>query len=370
MAEYLPPIHIAEVFNISDYDYQQASLNLKDSDDRYLHPIKRLQEKTFGITYNGTTETTNVSKNINTSHLMNTVNGAIRNDVAIGESLAIGSNLVVGKNIVNSGDIHTNNIYAKSINLKNGVFKNILIDDIPISSQSISFISTLTSDVQLQLDTNSKKIGPAGKDGLDSTVAGPAGKDGLDSTVAGPAGRDGADSTVAGPAGRDGADSTVAGPAGRDGADSTVAGPAGRDGADSTVAGPAGRDGADSTVAGPAGKDGINSTLGAYFINIGVGTFPIYGSMRDFSLFGLDLYIKGDRDSFIIMPYYALFIFSEINQGGRFLSMGNLSNNIEYFNISPLFRVKSCTLYKWNQDTQAYELVNTVNNTNPEQSWN
>jgi hypothetical protein len=114
----------------------------------------------------------------------------------------------------------------------------------------------------------------------------------------------------------------------------------------------------------------LNSTLGAYFVNLGVGTFPIYGSMRDFSLFGLDLYIKGDRDSFIIMPYYALFIFSEINQGGRFLSMGNLSNNIEYFNISPLFRVKSCTLYKWNQDTQAYELVNTVNNTNPEQSWN
>jgi hypothetical protein len=46
--------------------------------------------------------------------------------------------------------------------------------------------------------------------------------------------------------------------------------------------------------------------------------------------------------------------------------MGNLSNNIEYFNISPLFRVKSCTLYKYNQDTQAYELVNTINNTNPE----
>jgi hypothetical protein len=44
---------------------------------------------------------------------MNTVNGAIRNDVAIGESLAVGSNLVVGKNKVNSGDIHTNDIYAK-----------------------------------------------------------------------------------------------------------------------------------------------------------------------------------------------------------------------------------------------------------------
>jgi hypothetical protein len=92
--------------------------------------------------------------------------------------------------------------------------------------------------------------------------------------------------------------------------------------------------------------------------------------MSDFSSFGLNLYIKGEKDSFIIMPYYALFIFSEINQGGKYSSMGNLSNNIEYYNISPLFRVKSCTLYKYNQDLQQYELVNTVNNTNPEKTWN
>jgi hypothetical protein len=84
--------------------------------------------------------------------------------------------------------------------------------------------------------------------------------------------------------------------------------------------------------------------------NIGVGTFPIYGSMTDFSSFGLSLYTKGDRDSFIIMPYYALFLFSEIYRGGKYTSMGNLSNNIEYYNISPLFRVKSCTLYKYNKD--------------------
>jgi len=104
-------------------------------------------------------------------------------------------------------------------------------------------------------------------------------------------------------------------------------------------------------------------------VNIGVGTFPIYGSINDFSSFGLNLYIKGDKDSFIIMPYYALFIFSEINQGGKYSSMGNLSNDIEYYNISPLFRVKSCTLYKYNQDLQQYELVNTVNNTNEEKTW-
>jgi hypothetical protein len=214
--------------------------------------------------------------------------------------------------------------------------------------------------------------GAAGQNGADSTVAGPAGKDstvpgpkGADSTVPGPKGADstvpgpkGADSTVPGPKG---ADSTVPGPKG---ADSTVPGPKG---ADSTVPGPKG---ADSTVPGPKGADGLNSTLGAYFVNLGVGTFPIYSSMSDFSSFGLNLYIKGEKDSFIIMPYYALFIFSEINQGGKSLSMGNLSNNIEYFNISSLFRVKSCTLYKWNQGTGSYDIVNTVNNTNPEKTWN
>jgi hypothetical protein len=113
-----------------------------------------------------------------------------------------------------------------------------------------------------------------------------------------------------------------------------------------------------------------NLTLGSYFINIGFGTFPIYGSISDFSLLGLSSTIRGDRDSFIIMPYYALFVFSEINQSGKYLSMGNLSNNIEYFNISPLFRVKSCTLYKWNFNIRIYEGVSTVNNINPEKTWN
>jgi hypothetical protein len=80
-------------------------------------------------------------------------------------------------------------------------------------------------------------------------------------------------------------------------------------------------------------------------VNLGVGSFPIFASMDDFSSFGLNLSIKGDRDSFVIMPYYSLFVFSEINQGGKHLSMENLSNDIEYFNISSSYRVKSCTLY-------------------------
>jgi hypothetical protein len=164
MAEYLSPLHIAQVFNVGDYDFQDISLTLKDSDYRYLRPIKKLQEKTFGIiSYNGKTETTNISKNINISHLMNTVDGAIRNYLAVGESLAIGSNLVVGKNIVNSGDIHTSNIFAKSLIIKDAIKENtiltkVFIGDIQVLLRSIALISNLTSDVQLQLDTATTKV--------------------------------------------------------------------------------------------------------------------------------------------------------------------------------------------------------------------
>jgi hypothetical protein len=147
MAECLPPIHISEVFNVDDYTYQDGFIIYKEADHRYLRPIKKLQQKTTGISYNELNSTTNVSENINITKLMNTADGAIRDNVAVGESVAIGSNLVVGKNIVNSGDMFTNNIFAKSISIKNAVIQNTIltnasIDNIPISSRSISFISS------------------------------------------------------------------------------------------------------------------------------------------------------------------------------------------------------------------------------------
>jgi predicted ATP-grasp superfamily ATP-dependent carboligase len=88
---------------------------------------------------------------------MNTVDGAIRNDIADGESMAIGSNLVVGKNIVNSGNLYAKSILINDAVIENTILTNAFIENIPISSRSISFISTLSSDVQLQLDTISKK---------------------------------------------------------------------------------------------------------------------------------------------------------------------------------------------------------------------
>ena len=82
----------------------------------------------------------------------------------------------------------------------------------------------------------------------------------------------------------------------------------------------------------------------------------------------MELFIKTDRDSFMILPNYALRLFSEINENGSYLQIGNRTTNIQYYNISKTARVKSCVLYKW--DGAVYVRVNTVNNTNPEQMWN
>jgi hypothetical protein len=395
MAEYLPPIHISEVFNVDDYTYQDGYIIYKEADHRYLRPIQKLQKKTTGISYNELNLTTNVSENINITKLMNSADAAIRDNIAIGESISVGGNMACGKNIVNSGDIYTNNIFAKSISIKDAIIENTIltkasIDDVPISSRSLAFISTLTSDVQLQLDTNSKKQGERGEQGIQGeSIKGDRGEQGIQGeSIKGDQGEQGIQGeSIKGDTGLTGNDGTngsngVKGDTGLTGNDGTngsngVKGDTGLTGNDGTngsngVKGDTGLTGNDGTNGsnGLDGKDGLNSTLGAYFVNLGVGTFPIYGTMSDFSSFGLSLYIKGDRDSFIIMPFFALFVFSEINQGGKFLSMGNLSNDIEYYNISSLFRVKSCTLYKWNKEDQAYQLVNTVNNTNPEKTWN
>jgi hypothetical protein len=48
--------------------------------------------------------------------------------------------------------------------IENTILTNAKIDNVDISSRSISFISNLKSDVQLQLDNNSKQIGFRGKD--------------------------------------------------------------------------------------------------------------------------------------------------------------------------------------------------------------
>jgi hypothetical protein len=93
-----------------------------------------------------------VSENINITNLIKSADSAIRDNIAIAESISVGSKLVVGENIVNSGDIFTNNIFAKSILIRDAVIENTIltkafIGDIPLSPQKISFINTLKSDV-------------------------------------------------------------------------------------------------------------------------------------------------------------------------------------------------------------------------------
>ena len=45
MAEYLPPITIAEIFNVGNFDWQNGFITYKDGDQRYLRLIKKLQER-------------------------------------------------------------------------------------------------------------------------------------------------------------------------------------------------------------------------------------------------------------------------------------------------------------------------------------
>ncbi len=142
MANYLPPIHISEIFNVDEYTYQDGFIIYKDADHRYLRPIQRLQQKTTGISYNELNSTTTVSENVNITNLMNSSDAAIRDNIAIGASVAIGSNLVVGNDVTNSGNIYTNNIYAKRIRINDAVIENTLltnafIDNVPISSQNL-----------------------------------------------------------------------------------------------------------------------------------------------------------------------------------------------------------------------------------------
>jgi hypothetical protein len=136
-----------------------------------------------------------------------------------------------------------------------------------------------------------------------------------------------------------------------------------------SIVGPQGVKG-DTGAQGASGVGG-SALPGAYFLNPGVSTFPIFARINDFSALEMDLFIKGDHDSIILLPTYALFIFSEINQGGKSLSMGNRTDNIEYYPISNAYRVKSCVLYKYDLELDGYaEVVSISNVQKTTQTWN
>ena len=187
--EYIPPINVSEIYSAENFNFQDSFVDYRVGDARYLRRIEKLDQKTTGITYTASNLQTNITKNLNVLGLVNGIDTATRNNTATADSIAIGANIVCGQNIINSGDIYTNSIYAKRIVVDDSVFqntvlKNAFIDDVPFDSKTISFISNLSSDVQLQLDTNSKQIGPIGLTGNDGIqgiqgIIGLKGNDGI-----------------------------------------------------------------------------------------------------------------------------------------------------------------------------------------------
>jgi hypothetical protein len=114
-----------------------------------------------------------------------------------------------------------------------------------------------------------------------------------------------------------------------------------------------------------------SASPGAYFMIPGVSSFPIFARINDLSALEMYPYIQSDHDSIILLPSYALFIFSEVSQGGKYLSMGNLTGNVEFYPISNAYRIKSCVLYRYDSVNQAYAEVLSVSNVQKtSQAWN
>jgi hypothetical protein len=114
-----------------------------------------------------------------------------------------------------------------------------------------------------------------------------------------------------------------------------------------------------------------SASPGAYFQIPGVSTFPIFSRINDFSALEMYPYITSNHDSIVLLSGYSIFIFSEVNQTGRYLSMGNLTGNVEYYPISNAYRIKSCVLYRYDTTLEAYAEVLSVSNVQKTtQTWN
>jgi hypothetical protein len=107
-------------------------------------------------------------------------------------------------------------------------------------------------------------------------------------------------------------------------------------------------------------------SLGAYLLNRGVGAFPIYASIDNFEALGMDRYIKGEKESFLVLPRYQLIIYSTNN---KFIKLTNSSFvNMEYLNIDVSTQTASCRLFKQDENNN-FIAINTTNNTNNTQLW-
>jgi hypothetical protein len=110
----------------------------------------------------------------------------------------------------------------------------------------------------------------------------------------------------------------------------------------------------------------LDNTLGGYLLNRGVGAFPIYASIDNFENLGMNRYIKGEKESFLILPRYQLILYSTNN---KFIKLTNSSFvNMEYFNIDVSARTASCRLFKQDENNN-FIAIDTMNHTNDTQLW-
>jgi hypothetical protein len=107
------------------------------------------------------------------------------------------------------------------------------------------------------------------------------------------------------------------------------------------------------------GKDGLDNTLG-------VGALPIYPSIDNFEALGINRYIKGEKESFLILPKYQIILYSA---NKKFIKLKNSSFvNMEYFNLDVSTKTASCRLFKQDENSNLI-IIDTINHTNDTQLW-
>jgi hypothetical protein len=97
-----------------------------------------------------------------------------------------------------------------------------------------------------------------------------------------------------------------------------------------------------------------------------VGAFPIYASIDNFEALGMERYVKGEKESFLVLPRYRLILYSADN---KFIQLTNSSFvNMEYFNLDVSTQTASCRLFRQDENNN-FIVINTTNNTNNTQIW-
>jgi hypothetical protein len=86
----------------------------------------------------------------------------------------------------------------------------------------------------------------------------------------------------------------------------------------------------------------IAKNIGAWLINTKVGSFPIYSSIPDYSIYGM----QNKDNKYIVLPGYKLNVFIESNSERVVFRMDNTTGLIpQIYNINDINSGKACKLY-------------------------